>query len=97
MLWYLGGCCVGAQAAPQYLAHAIFMAPRGVLLHFQYPDILMGDVGRILIVTAFLVTLGIATAGAASARWGWCRAGVYATLCAVGLIGGFAAVLEQAI
>ncbi len=96
-LWYLAGCCVGALAGPRYILYAIFKAPRGVLLHYQYPDILMGSAG-IAIVSSVLLLCGFLTAAAAAnAKWALCRAGVYATGASIGLLGGFAAVLGQVI
>ena len=97
VLWYLGGCCVGALIAPEHILHAVFKAPRGVLLHFQYPDILMGSVGIGVVVISFCLAVTTMATGAATARWRLFRAGAYATAMAVGLFGGFAAVLEQVI
>ena len=96
-LWYLAGCAGGALVAPRYILHAIFKAPHGVLLHFQYPDILMGELGMAIVGIVLLLTGVLTAAAAANAKWALCRAGIYATGSSIGLFGGFAAVLEQVI
>lgn len=96
-LWYVAGCCTGALAGPRYILHAVFKAPRCVLLHFQYPDILMGSFGIAIVGGTLLITGLLTVAAAANAKWRLCRGGVYASAAFVGLFGGFAAVLEQII
>lgn len=95
--WYLGGCCVGALVAPQYILHAILEAPLGVFLHFLYPDILMGSFGIFIVGVTFMITGSVTVVGATTAGWRLCRAGIYATVMTIGLFGGFAAALAHVI